>query len=106
LAMAEALERSVAPAPASAVGDWVRRLVGDELDARAARIAEIERATVVSGRAASRPAVRSRAPAVLAAAALGLVVVAGVVAIAWPRAAARRPPDPAEAIAPSAAPSA
>jgi len=40
--MALALERALTPAGPAAIGDWVRRLARDTLDARAQRIAEIE----------------------------------------------------------------
>jgi serine/threonine-protein kinase len=43
--MAIALERALAPAPAREVADWVRQLMGDELDRRAERVRVVERSS-------------------------------------------------------------
>jgi|GEM_PF-781830 len=44
--MALALERAIVPAPASAVAAWVDRLVGEKLEARAAKLLQIEQAVL------------------------------------------------------------
>jgi eukaryotic-like serine/threonine-protein kinase len=50
--MANALEEAVPPASNRVVGEWLKRLMGDELDKRAAEVAQMERAS-----RAARPSV-------------------------------------------------
>jgi serine/threonine-protein kinase len=47
-AMALAIEHAIAPAPVSRVAEWVNTLAADTLEARAARVAQVERDTTTS----------------------------------------------------------
>ncbi len=55
-AMARAIEEAVRPALPSVVGKWVSELAGARIDARSARIAELERERVLSSASASASA--------------------------------------------------
>ncbi len=52
--MALALERTIQPELASNVGDWVRMVAADALEARAGRVAEIESASDISAQVSAR----------------------------------------------------
>lgn len=70
-ALADALTFALAPAPLAEVGDWVAKLSGDELAARAARLQQI-----CAEEAAPDRTRRARAPGLRSLLALGLLLAA------------------------------